>query len=232
MTQGLQAIAYETLSNTVYSTLCDAIIKGRFRPGDRLKIREIAQQLGTSVTPVRDAILRLTHDGALVFLSPRDIRIPVLGVEQYLEIRAIRLRLESLAAETAARLATSDDLDRLTRLIERNEQAMSAGDTALGLELNQAFHFELSVVARMPVLFGTLRRIWLQMGPLVVDSYAPGGRVMIDNHYPVLDALKRRDPDAAAAAIKQDILSGGQAILNHVRFAETTPAPREQPDQP
>src|ERR1700739_125021 len=73
---GLSALEHDNLSSTVYATLCDALIKGRFQPGDRLKIRDIADQLGTSVTPVRDAILRLAHDEAIVFRSPPDIRIP------------------------------------------------------------------------------------------------------------------------------------------------------------
>ncbi|HVI50547.1 MAG TPA: GntR family transcriptional regulator [Candidatus Sulfotelmatobacter sp.] len=217
MSSGLQTIEYENLSSTVYATLCDALIKGQFRPGDRLKIRDIAQKLGTSVTPVRDAILRLTHDDALVFHSARDIRIPVVGMDRYMEIRSIRLRLESLAAENAAKRATIKDIDRLSLLIERNEKAIAEGDGLLGIELNQAFHFELSVIAQMPVLYGTLRRIWLQMGPLVAASYNQGGRSMIDHHYPVLDALKRHEPEAASAAIMQDILTGGQCILESVR---------------
>lgn len=217
MSEKLAAIDRDSLSERVYSTLCDALIKGRFQPGDRLKIRDLAKELGTSVTPVRDAILRLTHDDALVFHSPRDIRIPVLGLDRYLEIRSIRLRLESLAAENAATRASDDDLDRLTRLIERHETALAEANTPLGLELNQAFHFELSVIGRMPVLHGALRRVWLQMGPLVADSYVEGGRAMIDHHYPVLDALRRHDREAAAAAIMQDILEGGQSILKRVQ---------------
>lgn len=219
MSQGLGAIAHENLSNKVYATLCDAIIKGQFRPGDRLKIRELAQELGTSVTPVRDAILRLTHDDALIFHSPRDIRIPAITMERYQEIRAIRLRLESLAAESAALHATPEDLERLRALTESNERAIAEGDVRLGLELNQAFHFELSVIGKMPVLHGTLRRIWLQMGPLVAASYQQGGRSMIDHHYPVLDALARRDAQAAAQAIMDDITKGGDALVAYLQGA-------------
>lgn len=217
MSSKLGEIDRDNLSNRVYQTLCDAIIRGRFRPGDRLKIRDIAQDLGTSVTPVRDAILRLRHDDALMFHSPRDIRIPVIGMARYMEIRSIRLRLESLAAENAATRATPSDVERLTRLLERNEAALAEGNVPLGLELNQSFHFELSSIARMPVLFGTLRCIWLQMGPLVAGSYVRGGRSMIDHHYPVLDAVKHRDAEAAAAAIMKDIEDGGQCILDEVR---------------
>lgn len=217
MARKLDAVDRDNLSERVHSTLCDAIIKGKFQPGDRLKIRDIALELGTSVTPVRDAILRLTHDDALVFHSPRDIRIPILGLERYLEIRSIRLRLESLAAENAARRAAAEDVDRLADLIRRNETALAEGDTATGLELNQAFHFELSVIGRMPVLHGTLRRIWLQMGPLVAESYAGGGRAMIEHHYPVFEAIKRRDREAASAAIMRDILDGGLCILERIK---------------
>ena len=90
----LTAINHENLSNTVYATLCDALISGKFKPGDRLRIRELAERLGTSVTPIRDAILRLTHDNAVVFQSSRNIQIPFLTEKSYFEIREIRLRLE------------------------------------------------------------------------------------------------------------------------------------------
>jgi DNA-binding GntR family transcriptional regulator len=213
MPPDLPARAHENLSNTVYATLCASLIQGRFKPGERLKIRDIAAQLRTSVTPVRDAIIRLVQDDALVFQSARDIRIPSLGQVRYLEIRAIRLRLESLAAETAARLATPADLAALKTLLATNEQAMHQGDWLRAMECNQRFHFQLATIAQMPVLHATLQRLWLQMGPLIAAAYIAGGRDMIDHHYPVLDALTRHDGPAAAAAIMHDIEHGGQTIL-------------------
>ncbi|MBZ9772520.1 GntR family transcriptional regulator [Mesorhizobium sp. CO1-1-8] len=213
----LKILEHDNLSSTVYATLCDALIKGQFQPGDRLKIRELAEMLGTSVTPVRDAILRLAHDDAIVFQSPRDIRIPALTQERYLEIRSIRLRLEALAAETAAQLASKRDIEVLEKVLQDNEKAISEGDRLQGTALNQAFHFQLPMIANLPVLNGILRRLWLQMGPLIADSYESGGRSMIDYHYPVVDALKRHDSQAAAAAIMNDITLGGRAIIEHVR---------------
>ncbi len=69
-----------------------------------------------------------------------------------------------------------------------------------GAELNQAFHFRIMQIARMPVLSVVIQRIWLQMGPVIADAHIDGGRSMIEHHYPVIEALrKRRDPDAAAA---------------------------------
>ena len=212
----LSTIEHDNLGNTVYATLCDALMKGRFQPGDRLKIRDIAEQLGTSVTPVRDAILRLTHDDAVVFQSARNIRIPVLSRERYLEIRAIRLRLEALAAETAAQTATKADIERLVDIVVRNEKALAERDVLMGTELNQAFHFELTAIAGMPVLQGVLRRLWLQMGPLIAGAYLDGGRSMIEYHYPILDAIRKHDAAAAARAMMDDIEFGGKAVRERV----------------
>ena len=79
---------------------------------------------------------------------------------------------------------------------------------------------EVALVARqiagLPVLNGILRRLWLQMGPLISESYIPGGRAMIDHHYPVVEALKRHDSAAASMAIVDDILLGGKPLLDRI----------------
>ncbi|NTJ43719.1 GntR family transcriptional regulator [Agrobacterium larrymoorei] len=213
-------LGYESLSNTVYSAMCDALMQGRFQPGERLKIRDLAEQFGTSVTPIRDAILRLANDEALIFRSPRDIRIPDMKQARYREIRTIRVKLEGLAAETAAQTATGQDIAALEQVLRENEQAIADGDGRRGAALNQAFHFMLPQIAGLPVLNGILRRLWLQMGPHISDIYIPAGRAMIDHHYPVVEALKRHDSAGAAMAIIDDILLGGKPILERITIRE------------
>ena len=213
----LDELGHENLSNKVYITLCNALISGQFQPGDRLKVRDLAEQLGTSVTPVRDAILRLTHDKAVVFRSARDIRIPVMTKEQYLEIRTIRLKLEALAAKAAAEMATNRDIADMEQLLQKNEATFEAKDRLSSAELNQAFHFMLPKIAEMPVLDCIMRRLWLQMGPLMAETYFENGRSIIDHHYLVLEALKRRDPHAAIEAIQDDIRHGGKGLLLKVQ---------------
>jgi DNA-binding GntR family transcriptional regulator len=209
-----KAIDYNNLGEVVYQHIAEALIKGALRPGARLKIRDLAQEMGTSVTPVRDAILRLVHEGALLLKSPRDIRVPVLHHDRYLEIRTIRLKLEGLAAELAATTADATDIRRLEGLIGDNERALSAGEFARATEINQIFHFELANIAAMPILRGILHNLWLQMGPIISAAYKDGGRTMIEHHYDVLDAIRRHDAQAAKHAIREDILSGGGVILS------------------
>ena len=139
-----------------------------------------------------------------------------MSENRYREIRAIRVRLEGLAAETAAQVATSADIEALERILRENEQAIEAGDRLKGTQLNQAFHFLLPQIAGLPVLNGILRRLWLQMGPHISDAYIEGGRAMIDHHYPVVEALKRHDSAAASMAIVDDILLGGKPILERI----------------
>ena len=122
----LSVLNHENLSNTVYATLCDALISGKFKPGDRLKIRDLAERLGTSVTPVRDAIIRLSHDHAVTFQTARNIQIPVLTEAAYLADEIIvmsarpgriidRIEVDLPRPRTYAMMATS----RFAELRER-----------------------------------------------------------------------------------------------------------------
>ena len=117
MTDALDTLEHDNLGSTVYHLLCNALIQGKLKPGERLKIRELAARLGTSVTPVRDAILRLVQEQALAMKSARDIRVPHMTVERYLEIRAIRIKLEGLAAEMAAQNADATQIALLERYL-------------------------------------------------------------------------------------------------------------------
>ncbi|MET3791097.1 GntR family transcriptional regulator [Aquamicrobium terrae] len=212
----LEALEKENLGETVYGRLAEALMKGRFAPDARLTIRELAQSLGTSVTPVRDAILRLIQDEALVQKSAREVRVPVMTPERYREIRLIRLKLEGLAARETALRAGVDDIRRLGDLVARNEKAIARKDWAEALELNQTFHFALADIAGLPLLRGILHRLWLQMGPLIAEAYEPGGRVMIDHHHALLRAVEAHDADAAERAIASDIGDAADIILERL----------------
>lgn len=209
---GLQTLEHDNLGEVVYGKLSEALVKGQLQPDARLTIRDLAQSLGTSVTPVRDAILRLIQDDALVQKSARDVRVPILSQQRYREIRTIRMKLEGLAARESALKAGPADIARLRDLIARNEEAIEARDWVLGLDCNQIFHFALTEIAGMPVLRGVLGRLWLQMGPVIAEVYPRGDRENIEHHYDVLKAIEARDPDAAERAIVDDISGFGAMI--------------------
>lgn len=204
----------EPMGKTVYKRLSDALMQGRLQPDERLKIRDVAHVMQTSVTPVRDAVLQLVQEGALVMRSPRDIRVRRVDRKEYLEIRDIRVELEGMAAAAAASSVTAADVAVLKSLMLENERALADGRFLDAVRLNQAFHFEYCRLADMPTLLEILNKLWIKMGPLIAQSYVQGGRDMVDHHYPLIEALLRNDARAARIAVQTDIISGGKSILD------------------
>ncbi|MBB4862775.1 DNA-binding GntR family transcriptional regulator [Pseudomonas nitritireducens] len=225
MNYPIDGLNHSYLGSGVYALLREALVTGRFKPDDRLRIRDLAQQLGTSVTPVRDAILQLAKEQALVLKTPRDIRVPLLSREQYLEIRSIRVALEGLAAETAAERASDGQLDELEANIRENLDAIHADDMVLALKLNQAFHFALADIAGMPLLRAFLDSLWMRTGPLIAQAYADfSERMAIEHHWDVLRALRERNGPGAREAIHADLLDGSEKMLEFI-------AQTEEPEQ-
>lgn len=209
----LETLEPDNKGDFIYLQLAADLMNGKLLPNERLKIRELANKMGTSVTPVRDAVLRLVQDGALIMPSPRDIRVRSLTLKEYLEVRSIRLELEGMAAAKAAVMANEDDIALLESLLDSNEAVLEDYDAQKGIALNQRFHFELCNIAQMPILTQILHQLWIKIGPLIAQSYSKGGRHMIDYHYLVLQAIKDRDPQAAKLSIQTDLLCGGNVML-------------------
>lgn len=216
----LQTVEHKNLGEIVYQKIAEALMRGKFAPGTRLTIRELSVSLGTSVTPVRDAILRLIQDDALIQKTPREVRVPLLTPQRYTEIRDIRVRLEGLALRNATIKATQHDMKRLWLLIEQNEAALHEERWQDALECNQLFHCSFADIAEMPSLTAIICRLWLQMGPLIAGAYQHGGRMMIEDHYSVMKAIEARDPDAAEAAIVKDILDASELMLARVQILQ------------
>jgi DNA-binding GntR family transcriptional regulator len=202
-----------SLYESVYSRIALALIEGELGPDEKLRIRALAEQLGTSVTPVRDAILRLVQDGALEWRSPKDIRVPRIQVAQFEEIRIIRLQIEGLAARLAAQKASQADIEALETIVRDNEAARSNMQSREAVRLNRLFHAEISRIAALPLLDEIIQRMWLRMGPIISTVYAGGGRVMIQYHYEILEAVRRGDGVAAEKAIHADINAAAEIVL-------------------
>jgi len=154
-----EAVSKETLGTTVYNRIRQAILNGDFRPGDKVKIREIAGQMAVSGTPVRDALLQLVMERALEMPSPREIRVPHLSGAELAEIRLLRVTLEGMAAEAAATRATAQDIARLEELNDTILTAFAEGDAHLALSHNRAFHSYLYRLSGMEVAAEILDRL-------------------------------------------------------------------------
>ncbi|WP_137392161.1 GntR family transcriptional regulator [Rhodoligotrophos defluvii] len=214
----IQRLEPGNLSTRVYSTLREALISGAFGPGQRLVLQDLADKLGTSVTPVREACLRLVSERGLEMRSGRFVTVPALDLPRYLEIRTIRIALEGLAAERAAEHATPEDIGHLRAIQTKFEAARNAGDATTANRLNRDFHFGVYRLSRLEMLVAQIESLWVSMGPIlkVYHEDIPPDYLIADEHIHLIEALERRDGPKARRAMEQDILRGGEGIVAYL----------------
>lgn len=213
------ALQHETLGERVTGELRALLVAGRLAPGEKLSLRRVAEALGVSMMPVREAVSRLAADRALEVLPGRAVRVPVLSLDQFRELTRLRLVVEGFAAEEAARKATPSEIARIAAHDADFRKAASADppDSAGAVAANRDLHFALYEAAGMPSLIEMIERLWLKAGPILnLDMrHEPrrleGGSAM-QAHARLLDALRRRDAAAARAALEDDITAAAAHI--------------------
>jgi DNA-binding GntR family transcriptional regulator len=199
-----------------YTRLRDMILYGHLAPGAPVTIQGLIADLGAGMTPVREAIRRLTAEGALLPQGNRRVAVPQLSAEMLDQVAFARLSIEPRLAELAAPRLTPEQIDRLEVIDGAVNRAIEAGNLPDYLAANHAFHFALYEAAGAPVLLDLVRSLWLRAGPslrAVIDRY--GRETAPDLHREALAAMRAGDAQALAAAIEQDIQQG----VDHVRQA-------------
>jgi DNA-binding GntR family transcriptional regulator len=214
---GLVRVARDTVQDRVYVALRDQLMRGGFEPGQKLKIAELAAAFGTSAMPVRDALNRLTVERALETLPSRTVRVPALSKDALQDLRETRFAIEGLAISRAAANVTPESLDLLRSLIAAQTATDSEHISEESAEQNRAFHFAIYRQSGSAVLMPIIESLWLQFGPYLREASErfDGGEGRGTNfHQEILDALSRRDPLAARAALEADIGRAFDLVMN------------------
>jgi len=202
----------------VYENLRDQILFGEMAPGQAVTIQGLTEQLDAGMTPVREAIRRLTSDGALNMMGNRRVTVPELTEECLEELEFMRQSLEPELARRAVQHITDDDAEALKQLDDNLNTAIEMGDIGTYLKQNYRFHAALYALARAPIVAATVDRLWLQFGPslrVVCGRY--GTLNLPDKHADLLDALNLGDGEAAKNAMAGDIQQGMSQIRNALR---------------
>lgn len=212
----------DNLSDIVYQQLKSGLLRAQFKPHQRFKVRQLAQDLGTSETPVREALMQLSREGAIEIKPRFYIRVRRLTLAEYKEIRAMRLVLEPLAAEHALTNISDETITRLETIHQHLTQAERTEDWRAALQINSDFHFALYKQSRMAHLIDVLESLWIRVGPLVSELYPTAkpsypGRHQHEN---ILTALSNRDSYALRLAVQLDLIEGGAALLKRLQQYE------------
>ena len=215
--KSLQPVSPRAMRHLVRDQIRDAILSGQLRPGEHIHEQAIAERLGVSATPVREAFREL-ESARLIVVSPhRGAVVRALTRKDIREMYSLRAHLERMAVRLASAHLTSDDYDRLADAIRGMVDAARAEDVARLVERDVNFHRQICVKADHQLLLET----WSHINPsnwtfVTIRTLAePGPLYIAERHWPLLEILKGGDVAAAENAIAEHIEGIGDEVLKH-----------------
>src|SRR5262245_13611366 len=211
-----------TMRVRVYRALARGLMSGMFKPGEAVTLRTLAQRLGTSAMPVREAVSRLIAERALVLLPNRSVIVPRMSRARFAGLTQTRQILEGLVAEAACARATPALLRVLSEINDTMKRCLADDDVRGALAHNMTFHFTLYRAAGKPVVLPLIEMLWLQAGPfLALSLTTPGMRWTARHHQSVLAALRASLGPSARRAIEADIEDTSVQLLKRAIFEDT-----------
>ncbi|APE45735.1 hypothetical protein BOO69_18720 (plasmid) [Sulfitobacter alexandrii] len=204
----------DTLTDKVYAELRRALLTGVWEPGRKLTARSLSRELNVSLTPVREAMLKLANEGGLALSETRAFSVPELSRGDYDEVVAIRLALEPMAAEKAAAVITPETVDRLDRINDEMKALIEAERFGEALQKDTGFHRTIYALAGSAMLDGMIDQLWLRVGPTrnLLSHTFRQRLIGYQNHETIIAALRKADPAAAREAIHRDIAEGAKSL--------------------
>ena len=207
-----------SLRDVVFNTLRDAILIGELSPGERLMETKLANRLGVSRTPVREAIHMLESEGLAVTAPHCGARVAAMTEEDLENVLEIRCSLEELAVSKAAINISNEQLTKLEKSLDHFEQAVRRRDVRLIVEIDEEFHqtiFQASGNPRLHSMIINLKGQMLRYRYQYIRESADHKALLLE-HRQIFDSLKNHDPDAAKRHIRGHLdnqLEGVRAVI-------------------
>lgn len=222
----LELVARETMAGRVYAQLREAIMTGRFAPGQLLSLRSVAEAVGSSTMPVRAALTRLQAEGALIDGPGRALMVPPMTLELLDELRDVRIALEGTVAKRAAARMSREHLEALQAVFDTMDAHVEAGDVPAYLRSNFQFHIAIYTHGASDLTLATIQNLWMRIGPFLnlVAPDIPHMRRSMVAHRHIVEALWRGDGDGARAGIEEDIGDAAADLQERLQAAEQSKA--------
>lgn len=211
------------MHDQVYDRIAEALIQGQIPPGKSVSLRGLAQTLGVSPMPVREAVRRLIAEKALE-LQPANkrLRVPGLSEHRLMQLARARQWVEPELAALAAGHASRDVIRRLRDDDAAVMAALTKGDVSAYMQANQDFHFSIYRLAGAELFYDLARTLWLQAGPFMRVVFGRMGTVHLpkDHHQDMIAGLERGDAEGVRASMSADIAEGMDLMMEAVRAHE------------
>jgi DNA-binding GntR family transcriptional regulator len=207
------SISRSILSDQIKDRLLEAILNGTYPPGSRIVETRVARECGTSQAPVREALRDLEALGVVEITAFRGARVRHPTLRELLDALVVRSELESLAARLAAPRMAECEFDELGGYVDQMRRAARTGDVLAETVADATFHGRIMDLAGNT----TLKRVWGQLEPLArtyitMTTVGADRHRIADLHPPVLAALRKGDPEAAADAVGRHFASAASML--------------------
>lgn len=216
-----------TLGERVHAELRELLMSGELAPGQRMSLRSVADTLGVSIMPVREAVARLVSDQSLEVLPNRAVRVPLMTRSRFRELTTVRLAIEGFAVEEAASHHREPDLKAMERFGQQflTEARSPDPNADQAVRANKEFHFAVYRASGLPSLVGIVESLWLKIGPVLnFDLKASPERMRTggatEHHGRLMAAVRAGDRAAARQALVDDIQGAAEFIESTGRLLD------------
>jgi len=210
------------LNKKVSDHIRGAILDGDFQPGEWIRQKRIADELGVSQMPVREALKRLAAEGLVEHIPYRGVRVVTFSIEDIADLYAQRAYLESRAAKAAADWITAKELADLSDLQAQMEQNLNPEKVYEYRDLNRRFHQIIYRSSRRNYLIRTLDQMWLAFPNMLFTHFLQTSSLPlprkeetdIEEHRLIIARLQKGDGEGAEQIVLQHILASGDAFID------------------
>lgn len=206
--------AYLPLRDVVFHTLREAILRGDLKPGERLMELQLAEKLGVSRTPIREAIRMLEQEGLAVTMPRRGAEVARMTLKDMEDVLEIREALDELAVRIACARITDEQLKKLSEVKKQFESSTQTGDVKQIAEADVSFHDVIYEATGNPKLVTLLNNLREQVYRYRVE-YIKNPKnypVLIKEHEAILQSLKDREVDRAVSAMQEHVANQALAV--------------------
>lgn len=206
---------YLPLRDVVFNTLRQAILRGELKPGERLMEIALANRLGVSRTPVREAIRMLELEGLVIMIPRRGAQVAQITEQDLNDVLEVRLGLEELAVRFACERITDEEIKELGLAVKEFEKKMNNNDLSAQAEADVKFHEIIYGATHNKRLVQIINNIREQMYRYRIEYLkdVESRKTLVKEHYDICDALKRRDAECAVEKMCIHIRNQQEAIL-------------------
>ena len=231
-----ETLSRRSLRDEVFDALHKRIIAGEVRPGEWLRQEDVASQLGVSMTPVREALDQLVAAGLAERVPYRGVRVIELTHDEMLDAYGQRILLEPLAARLASETATPRGVQDLKRLLAETLDLLRLEDMSRLREVSRQFHAQVVAMSGSPLLtrlYGIVAAKfpdWMLYEAMFrhPEALTESLRLEQDQHRALVDAIAAHNPEAAAHAALEHILSLGKDLETYLGIPRELIRQKEQ----